>query len=107
MELTYQKSRYTVDDTLAIIAWEGDDEHGYEPYGHVTVNVSAYYHFPLDDTLVILPTYKMDKEFIETVKNDLVERELGEPIPIGYGEGQLVKLKKGWESSVRMLPEDN
>lgn len=105
MDLIYQKARYSVDDTLAILTYTEDPETGLEPWGYATVNVSAYYHFPLTDDLVILPKYKMTKEFYETVVNDIVEKELSE-VQVGYGVAQMVRLKPDWEQHVRMLPEE-
>ncbi len=105
MDLIYQKARYSVDDTLAIAAYTEDPEMGFEMYGYVTVNVSAYYHFPLTDELVILPKYKMPPEFYDTVVGDIVEKELSE-IQVGYGVAQMVRLKPDWEKHVRMLPEE-
>lgn len=105
MKLIYQKSRYIVDDTLAIMTYTEDPEYGLEPYGAATVNISQYYHFPLSDDLVILPKYKMSKEFYDTVVRDIVEKELSE-IKVGYGVAQMVRLKPDWEAHVRMLPED-
>lgn len=104
MELFYKKARYSVDDTLAITTWWNGD--GYlEPYGDVTVNVRAYYNFPLDDSLVILPKYKMSEEYYDQIIDDIVERELS-TVQIGYGEGVMVKLKENWEQLVKMLPEN-
>lgn len=105
MDLIYQKARYSVDDTLAIITYTEDAEVGLEVYGYATVNVSAYYHFPLSDDLVILPKYKMSPEFYDTIVRDIVEKELSE-VQVGYGMAQMVRLKPDWEKHVKMLPED-
>lgn len=102
MKLIYQKSRYTHDNTLAIVTYTKDE--GYlEPYGTVTLNVSDYYNLPLTDELIILPKYKMSEEFYNTVIKDIVEKELGE-LKVGYGIAQMVKLKPNWEDLVETLP---
>ena len=100
--LYYEKSEYVVDGTLAISTWT--DEYGYlEPYGDVTVNLSAYGRVPEPGT-IFMPTYNMPKSYFDEVCKDIVE-EIIEEIPIGYGKGVIARLKPDWEKSVQMLEE--
>ena len=103
MRLYYEKNRYVVDNTLAIQTWWDGD--GYlEPYGNVTVNLSAYGMYPQDDGYIFIPTYKMTPNFYEQVCKDIVE-EVVSPVQIGYGTGVYAKLKEDWENNVTMLSD--
>ena len=100
MKLYYEKSRYLVDDTLAIMTWT--DEDGYlEPYGNVTVNLSAYGMRP-DEGHIYMPTYKMTPDYRAQVLRDIAEEIVSE-IQIGYGTGLYVRLKDDWEDHVEMV----
>jgi hypothetical protein len=98
--LYYEKSEYVVDGTLAINTWT--DEDGYlEPYGDVTVNLSAYGMTPPPGT-IFMPKYKMPQDYFDNVCEDIVDNIIKE-IPIGYGTGVMAKLKPDWENNVNML----
>lgn len=100
MRLYYEKGEYTVDGTLAIKTWWNGN--GYlEPYGDVTVNLSAYGMMP-DEGYIFMPTYKMTPDYREQVLGDIAEEVVRE-IPIGLGTGLYVKLKDDWEDGVEMM----
>jgi hypothetical protein len=101
MKLYYEKSRYAVDGTLAIMTWT--DEDGYfEPYGDVTVNLSGYGMFPQDDGYIFIPTYKMSTDYYKQVCDDIVDEVIQE-IPIGYGTGVYARLKENWDNQVVLM----
>ena len=101
MKLYYTKNRYAVDNTLYIGTW-CNDEGFFEPYGDVTVNLSAYGMMPKNDSHIFIPTYKMTSDYIEQVLNDIVEEVITE-VPIGLGRGLYVRLKENWEEGVEMM----
>ena len=101
MELYYAKSEYLADGSMAIMAYEKDEEYDYlEPYGDVTVCLAGYGMTPKEGC-IYMPTYKMTKSFVNKVIDDIVEEVIGD-VRIGYGEGLYVKLKPNWESGVCM-----
>lgn len=102
MKLMYEKNRYVADDTLAIRTWWIDEEGFLEPYGDVTVNLSAYGRKPEDDDHIYIPTYKMTSDYLGQLLDDIVDEVVGE-VQIGRGRGLYAKLKPNWESNVTMM----
>lgn len=100
MKLFYEKTKYVVDNTLAIKTW-ADLGEGIEPYGDVTVNLSGYGIIP-EEGHIFLPKYKMSDEYFENVCSDIVDEVLC-PVQIGYGIGFYAKLKPDWEQKVELL----
>lgn len=97
--LYYEMGKYP-DDTLAITTWI--DEDGYlEPYGDVTVNLSAYGLTPAPGC-VFLPTYNMPEDYLKQVLHDIAA-DVVMPIPIGHGSGLMVRLKKDWQKDVNTI----
>ena len=100
MKLIYAKSLYIADESLAIASYVEDE--GYlEPYGDVSVCLVDYGMEP-EPGHIFMPTYKMPKEFVDTVIRDIVDTVVRE-VQIGYGKGLYVKLKDNWEKSVTMM----
>lgn len=106
MRLYYKKDEYVADGSIAISTWMADEECGgmLVPYGPVTVCLAGYGKTP-DKGHVYMPTYKMTPEYRAQVLKDIAEEIVCE-IPIGYGSGLYVKLKKDWEKNVWMLGQE-
>ena len=102
MKLYYDVNRYAVDGTLAITTWIMNEYIGYEPYGDVTVNLSAYDMKPISDRYIFIPTYKMTPDYYAQILEDIVEEVVLE-VPIGYGKGVYAKLKENWAQQVEMV----
>ena len=101
MKLYYWKDAYVADDSIAIRAFEMDEEYGgLVPYGNVTVCLAGYGLTPPDGHIFI-PTYNMSPSFYKQVVEDIVD-EVVMPIEIGYGDGVLARLKPDWEKKVNM-----
>ena len=106
MKLYYKKGKYVADGSLAIQTYEKDEVWGcYAPYGTATVCLKDYGMTPKEGT-IFMPIYKMTKEFVEQVFNDIVEYVISE-VPIGLGTGLYVRLKPNWEGLVDMIGEDD
>ena len=100
MKLYYEAGEYVADGSTAIMTYSVT-EYGLEPYGHVTVCLVEYGITPMNG-YVVMPTYKMSDDFVKQIMNDIVEEPVAE-IPIGYGSGLLVRLKKNWFDQVDMV----
>ena len=101
LKLYYEKAQYIADGSLAIRTYWDDPEFGFrEPYGDVTVCLVDYGMTPEKGT-IFMPTYKMTPDFVEQVLDEIAEEVIRE-IPIGFGRGLHVKLKKNWEHLVDM-----
>jgi len=94
--IEYRRSRYTADDTTAIMAYEDG-----VPYCTCSVNLSEYGMYPPEEDYIFVPTYNMFS-FYEKFKNDLVEEEICQ-VPIGFGFGMLVRLKENWKEIAKEL----
>ena len=98
MKFIYKRSEYVADGSTAIMAY---DEDGF-PYGDVTVCLVEYGMVPPNENYIFVPKYKITNEFYKVLSRDLFKEVISE-IPIGFGKGELVKLKDNWKELCEVM----